>query len=84
MSPSNQGGRLNFEKFETEKIKDCVTFVKKVMKELREVDPSTPRVIKGWDLRIINVTHSQPLGAVHTNFMVYFPFYFLLQVLIHL
>jgi pantothenate kinase len=47
-TPDSPGGRLNFVKFETQHINDCVDFVYKVLHEENDQQiPLTQRVIKG-------------------------------------
>ncbi|KAJ3107969.1 hypothetical protein HDU97_002549 [Phlyctochytrium planicorne] len=45
-SSETPGGRLNFVKFETQKIGDCVAFIKKVLEETSPHIPLGKRVIK--------------------------------------
>ena len=45
------GGRLNFIKFQTEDIEQCIEFIGKVLDEDDEAHmPRSQRVIKGWPI----------------------------------
>lgn len=41
-----EGGRLNFRKFETEKIDDCIEFIRRLLEESRAHRPGHEFVIK--------------------------------------
>ncbi|KAF9992306.1 hypothetical protein BGZ65_012410, partial [Modicella reniformis] len=46
VTTGTKGGRLNFRKFETEKIDECIAFIRRLLEESRAIGPDHEYFIK--------------------------------------